>query len=107
MTPEIWPTRLESMKTKRTSSKRSDRRGHWPKGKWRNGTDPQRAAQVLAQVAELIRVHGAPGRISARALAAQLRVTDRSVRRWLAGTSLPAPDSLRAIEKWIVKCRSN
>lgn len=96
-----------------TTSKRTrdgKPKGHWPRGKRRNGTDPASAALVLEAVRQKLGAQhtGAGGaavhaarRISVRALAAAVGVNERTVRRWLSGEDMPPADRLLAVQSWV------
>jgi transposase len=72
---------MNSMHTVRT-----DGRGHWPKGKRRSDVSRRARTEFVAQ----LRVAVARKNSSIRAVARLLDVSDRTVRRWLAGEDWPA-----------------
>lgn len=78
-------------------------KGHWPRGKRRN---PDERVELLRRTtARLLRRRLTPKKISRKALARAIGVSDRTVRRWLAGEDLPAPARTAAWAKWIEKQR--
>lgn len=86
-------------------SKRGDHRGHWPKGKRRNPDAGQWGRTRLA-LARFLETNYRPGEISARALAADMGLTDRAVRRWINGTGRPDPETQDAVAQWIAEWRA-
>jgi transcriptional regulator with XRE-family HTH domain len=78
-------------------------RGHWPAGKPRNPTTGVKTA--VAALQRLLTKHRTPGKISARALAAAIGVSDRTVRRWLAGEDVPSPDFVERINEWMAEVK--
>lgn len=80
-------------------------RGHWPKGRRRHATNERAAKRVLATLAALLKGGPQYGRISRRKLAETIGVSDRTVRRWLAGEDLPAPDSLILLRRWTAQTK--
>lgn len=96
-------------------SSREDGRGHWPKGKTRNEPaedwpQVQRSLERLLRnpeyggagvaVADLAKVR------SRRGLSAALGVSDRQVRRWLAGEDMPGVDRVGAIKQWMASIKA-
>ena len=75
-------------------------RGHWPLGRRRHTIDQARLATCLTTLRTLLDTHRQPGVVSARALADQLGVSDRTVRRWLSEEDLPPAAMLRRVEAW-------
>lgn len=71
-------------------SKRKGARGHWPRGKRRSDLDEKTRRQLIAR----IRVACDRG-LSLKAIAEAIRVSDRAVRRWLAGDHYPMKRSVR------------
>lgn len=86
-------------------SSRSDGRGHWPAGKRRN-PDRGNWSRVRLSLRRFIEEHYCRGVISIRAVAADLGVDDRSVRKWLDGTSRPNEATQEAVEQWIADRRA-
>lgn len=76
-------------------------RGHWPAGKRRHATDPDACAAAMAALRQTLALRQCRGAVSTRALAAHLSVSDRTVRRWLAGVDLPPVATLRRIGAWV------
>lgn len=85
-------------------SKRSDGRGHWPAGKRRN-PDAGNWGRTRLAVRRFIDANYSPGSISYRALAADLGISDRSVRKWITGQSRPDPATQEAVEQWLIDRR--
>ncbi len=79
---------------------REDKRGHWPLGRRRNLVDPERLAACLDALRAVLATHSERGRVSVRALASAVGVTDRAVRRWLDGSAQPDVGRLRRVEAW-------
>jgi ribosome-binding protein aMBF1 (putative translation factor) len=74
-------------------SERRDGRGHWPSGKRRSDITRAQHDRVLAVLRVLL------GRNwSRRRIAQRLAVSDRAVRRWLAGDDWPQETSARRVE---------
>lgn len=69
-------------------------KGHWPRGKRRNyaGGTPQ----IMAALADYLRTNRQAG-ARQRKLARHLRVSVRTLRRWLAGEDWPPPGAMAAI----------
>ncbi len=84
-------------------SSRDDGRGHWPSGKPRNAQTPaqrKRARRVLSRLERALPAR--PSRtavISRRIVADRLGISDRTLRRWLAGEDWPPPHRVVAIER--------
>lgn len=85
-------------------SQRADGLGHWPRGKRRN-PDRGNWSMVRLTLARFIDDHLRRGEISYRALAADLGVSDRTVRRWLAGEDRPPAELQEAAEQWVREWR--
>jgi transcriptional regulator with XRE-family HTH domain len=79
-------------------------KGHWPKGKRRNA-DSGRWSRVRLSLQALLENHYSRGMVSARKLAEDLGVSDRSVRRWLSGEDRPDADTQEAVEQWVASRR--
>jgi len=79
-----------------------ERRTHWTKGKRRNDPGPEWPA-LRRQLRALLRprAFATPGQPSRRGLARRLKVSDRSVRRWLAGEDWPARPSAAQLAAWL------
>lgn len=90
---------------RKTKSCRADGRGGWVRGKRRNA-DVGDWARVRIDLVALINEHFRLGVISAAALANELGVSDRSVRRWMAGEDRPAPETQEAIRTWVAERRA-
>jgi hypothetical protein len=52
-------------------------------------------------VERVTRVQLQPGRISLRALANYIGVSDRTIRRWLSGHDWPDSENIRNIRRWL------
>lgn len=76
-------------------------KGHWPKGVRRNADAGGWSKTRLALQALLDRYHERE-RVSARQLASDLQVSDRTVRRWIAGEDRPDPEYQELIRAWVV-----
>jgi hypothetical protein len=89
-------------------SAREDGKGHWPKGKPRNKTAKdwpavQKALERLLRSPEYAKDKSdlsTPVR-SRTGLARALGMSDRQVRRWLAGEDVPSAETVAAIKKWM------
>lgn len=66
------------------TSERRDGRGHWPAGKRRSRL-PARERRALIRRVRLALDHGE----SRRAIARKLRISDRTLGRWLKGEDFP------------------
>lgn len=84
--------------------KKHTKKGHWPKGRRRN-EDSGNWSRIRLSLQSLLDNHYDPGRISARKLADDLGVSDRSVRRWLTGEDRPDTETQELIEGWIAERR--
>lgn len=77
-------------------------KGHWPRGRLRNTTDPAEAARLLKALARLVgrkRTPPGPGTPPARRVgfapcARRVGVDQRTLRRWLARVDCPPDDAL-------------
>lgn len=79
--------------TQEMVSERQDGRGHWPK-------DKRRSRVAAHEVAALVRVlERRVERTSARFVARQLQISDRTVRRWLKGEDWPLPASIARLKR--------
>ena len=87
------------------TSKREDKRGHWPKGKPRN-SPPKDWPRVRDKLAKLL---VSPDRgpnpdefvRSRLGLARWLKISDRQVRRWLSSEDMPSVQRVELIKKWM------
>jgi transcriptional regulator with XRE-family HTH domain len=79
-------------------------RGHWPQGKRRN-PDSGSWSRTRLVLTKFLGDKYKAGSVSIRALADALGVSDRSVRRWLAGEDRPEPDMQDAIVAWLAEKR--
>lgn len=77
-------------------------RGHWPKGKRRNG-DAGQWSRLRLRLTRVINDQYQRGRISQCALALAIGVSERSVRRWLSGEDRPSVESQQAIATWLTE----
>lgn len=77
------------------------RRGHWQRGRRRHAVEPSRHQRVLQQLRTLLDTRARRGVISVRALAEHVRVSDRSVRRWLSEEDIPDARTLQSIDAWV------
>jgi len=89
--------------SKSMKSKRNDGMGHWPKGKRRNTVAGWSRTRLGLQ--RLLDNHYQRGVISIRALAADVGVSDRTVRRWLSGEDVPAAESAELVAAWVAEKR--
>ena len=63
--------------------------------------DPGRLIEIMQIVERVTRVQLQPGRISLRALANYIGVSDRTIRRWLSGHDWPDFENVRKIRRWL------
>lgn len=86
---------------KRTKHKsaRADGRGGWTPGKRRHADcgDWQR---IRLRVVSLLTTKYQYGRVTARAIAAAVGVSDRTLRRWLSGEDRPTPEDQERLRAW-------
>ncbi|MDR3634365.1 MAG: helix-turn-helix domain-containing protein [Isosphaeraceae bacterium] len=75
-------------------------RGHWTKGKRRSSLSPAVWSALRQRIVDLLDEAPLPEVRSMRALATLLGVTDRTVRRWLAGEDLPPPNAMARLRAW-------
>jgi len=61
---------------------------------------------VRLELGRFLDDHFAPGEVSGRALAETLGVSDRTVRRWLAGEDRPEPAMQDAVAQWLLEMRA-
>lgn len=82
-------------------------KGHWPRGRRRH--DPSSNWDVIRSRLWLLldkrgtgsdRTLPASRRVSRHALAKRMRVSDRTVRRWLAGEDFPTARHAAAVDRW-------
>jgi|SRR5688572_33381738 len=93
-------------------SQRKDGRGHWPAGKRRSSLGAQALSGILRLLQRMIRDHtraeiacplcpedarGVINKHSRREIAREFRLSDRTVRRWLAGEDVPTEEHWRKI----------
>jgi transposase-like protein len=71
----------------KSKSNRADGLGHWPRGKRRSDIDARTRRRALASIR---RAHVRDGH-SLRSIARTIGVSDRTLRRWLAGEDHPSP----------------
>ena len=76
----------------------------WTKGERRN-EDTGNWSRIRMSLQALIDNHYERGWTSARKLADDLGVSDRSVRRWLSGEDRPEPEVQELIETWVAARR--
>lgn len=86
------------------TSTRKDGRGHWPAGKRRN-PDAGHWSRTRLALQQILDDHWRRGERSYAALAAELGVSDRAVRRWLSGTHRPHPDYQQLLATWVAEQR--
>lgn len=84
-------------------SSRSDRRGHWPRGKRRHEdagdwTAVQLQLQTLFDSVSTVL-------LSRRQTARDIGVSDRTLRKWLDGTSRPPREKQDAVLAWLTRTR--
>lgn len=81
-------------------------KGHWPRGKPRHPeTATLSARKQLVRLRRFFTRHGGgsgprSNPVSRRAAALTVGVSDRTLRRWLAGTHHPDPAHWRALVAW-------
>lgn len=85
-------------------SSRTDGRGHWPAGKRRN-PDCGKWSRLRLTLSRFLDDRYEIGRITPRALATELGVSDRAVHRWLSGQHRPSEEYQLAIEQWLKEKR--
>jgi hypothetical protein len=90
--------------TKPIKSARKDGRGGWIPGKRRN-RDVGDWSRLRIDLAAMLDDHYRRGVRTPNALARELGVCERSVRRWIAGTDRPAPEHQEAVRRWLVEQR--
>lgn len=76
-------------------SQRADRKGHWPKGQPRSGLTKLEGQLVASIIWQRCRVS------SMRAVARELGLSDRTVRRILAGIVRPSVQTRDRVEKFV------
>lgn len=91
-------------KTAFLTSSRADGRGGWVRGKRRHA-DGGDWSRIRIDLAALFNDAPPRGPITCRGLARVLGVSDRSVRRWVAGEDRPSPTTQEAIRQWITEQR--
>jgi hypothetical protein len=92
------------MKKKTSKSARADGRGGWIPGKRRHA-DVGDWQRLRIDLAALLDSEYKRGVRTPNALARDLGVCERTVRRWLAGVDRPAPDSQEAVRRWLAEQR--
>lgn len=90
---------------RKSKTSRADGLGHWPRGKRRN-IDAGQWSRIRIELSTLINEHYAHGVCSARACAAALGVSDRTIRRWLDGTDRPSPADQERCQRWSAEQRA-
>lgn len=81
------------------------RKGHWTKGKPRSTVDPRLWGLLRQRLKMLLDEFRIPGSLSIRGLAARVGVTDRTMRRWLAGEDLPPAEAMATMRQWFHEMR--
>ena len=95
--------KTESMK-KKPKSARADGRGGWIPGKRRN-PDVGDWSRLRIDLAAILDDHWQWNVRTPNALARDLSVSQRTVRRWLSGEDRPSPVSQEAVRRWITEQR--
>lgn len=72
--------------------------GHWQKGVRRSDAAPRAVRRVMRRAVKIMDRYQSASR---RALAAHLGVSDRTVRRWIAGEDLPSAADLARVTAWL------
>lgn len=75
-------------------SARRDGRGHWPAGKRRSDVEPLERRRAVVRLRAAIEKGE-----SRRAIARAIGMSDRTVRRWLAGEDWPMAQSARRLAR--------
>lgn len=84
------------------STNRDDGRGHWPRGKRRNQPLPQRQINGLMRRLKNKLTPGAKTEgQSINQTAREIGVSDRTLRRWLAGEDNPSAAHLVLLQAWL------
>lgn len=76
----------------------ADAKGHWPAGKRRNQPLPQRQINGLMR---RLRKATETEDHSLRSCAAEIGVSDRTLRRWIAGEDNPSAEHLVLLQQWL------
>jgi hypothetical protein len=92
------------MTRRKIASSRRDGRGGWIKGKRRHA-DCGDWSRIRISLCALINDRWQMGVISARVLARDLDVSEKTVRRWMAGEDRPIPEMQEAVRQWIAEHR--
>jgi len=87
------------MPKKKTKSARADGRGGWPVGKKRHA-DVGDWQRIRLRVCSLLDDRYEYGRVTVRAIAAAIGVSDRTMRRWLSGEDRPSPEDQERLRAW-------
>jgi hypothetical protein len=100
------PGFLEVSMAKKHQSKsaRKDGRGGWVPGKRRH-LDVGDWTRLRIDLAALLDDAYLRGVRTPNAVAVALGVSDRTVRRWLAGEDRPAPETQEAVRRWLAEQR--
>jgi ribosome-binding protein aMBF1 (putative translation factor) len=65
------------------------------------GVSPDQLAHIMQAVHDLTRAQFQRERVSQRALAQHLGVSDRTVRRWISGHQWPDKKHVRKMRRWL------
>lgn len=65
------------------------------------GVTDRELSTLLGEISTALRSSPERGRVSLRALAAHCSVSDRTVRRWLAGEDMPDSRAVRRLSAWL------
>ena len=87
---------------RKTKSARADGRGGWTPGKRRN-PDVGDWQRIRLRVVSLLNDRPEYGRVSVRAIAAVIGVSDRTLRRWLSGEDRPPPLAQEQLRQWVAE----
>lgn len=74
-------------------------KGHWPAGKRRH-PDSGQWSRIRLSLTSLVTEHFEPVVRSCDAAALAMGVSSRSVRRWIKGEDIPAPDLQDIVRQW-------
>jgi transcriptional regulator with XRE-family HTH domain len=85
-----------------TESEFKKPRGHWPLGKKRNPKMPARLKTRIRKRITPIAGGAYPDDVhTVKSIARAIGVSDRTLRRWLAGEDNPSSDHVRRLEEWL------
>lgn len=67
------------------------------------GVTPKEWRRMLGDIGEVLNRRAQPGRVSRKAIARALKVSDRSVRRWLREIHWPTAKRVRMLARWLAE----